>query len=108
MALYVLAEHWKTGVGFALWQAGLQHLIEQGYQRLILWVLTGNERAIRFYRSVGCIEETGSERNLERGGAAPPPLDVLTRTLARVRLSVQLIRCRLRRPTSVPDKHGQQ
>lgn len=70
MALYVLAEQWKTGVGFALWQAGLQHLIEQGYQRLTLWVLTGNERAIRFYRSVGCIEETGSERNLERGGAA--------------------------------------
>ena len=54
MALYVLAEQWKTGVGFALWQAGLQHLIEQGYQRLTLWVLTGNERAIRFYRSVGC------------------------------------------------------
>jgi ribosomal protein S18 acetylase RimI-like enzyme len=70
MALYVLAEHWKTGVGLALWQSGLRHLIAQRYQGLTLWVLTGNERASRFYRRVGCIEETGSERNLERGGAA--------------------------------------
>ncbi|XVJ46771.1 N-acetyltransferase family protein [Pseudomonas sp. UBT] len=70
MAIYVLASHWQTGVGLALWKAGLQCLIEQGYQRLTLWVLTGNERAIRFYRRAGCVEETGSERNLQRGGAA--------------------------------------
>ncbi|OAE13271.1 GNAT family acetyltransferase [Pseudomonas simiae] len=70
MAIYVLASHWQTGVGLALWKAGLQWLVEQGYQRLTLWVLTGNERAIRFYRRAGCVEETGSERNLQRGGAA--------------------------------------
>lgn len=70
MAIYVLAEHWQTGVGLALWKAGLQYLINQGYLHLTLWVLTGNERAIRFYRSVGCVEETGSERNLIRGGVA--------------------------------------
>lgn len=67
MAIYVLARYWQTGVGLALWKAGLQYLMEQGYQRLTLWVLTRNERAIRFYRRAGCVEETESERNLERG-----------------------------------------
>ena len=69
MALYVLATHWQTGAGRALWQAGVQHLVEQGYQRLTLWVLAGNERAIRFYRRAGCIEDAASARNLQRGGA---------------------------------------
>lgn len=68
MAIYVLARSWQTGVGLALWKAGLEYLMEQGYQRLTLWVLTGNERAIRFYRRAGCVEETGTERNLQRGG----------------------------------------
>ena len=68
MAIYVLAEYWQTGVGIALWMAGLQDVLEQGYQRLTLWVLAGNERAIRFYHRAGCIEEAGTARHLERGG----------------------------------------
>ena len=68
MALYVLARYWQTGVGLGLWRAGLQDLMKQGYERLTLWVLAGNERAIRFYRRAGCVEETGTERTLERGG----------------------------------------
>ncbi|KPX88683.1 Uncharacterized protein ALO62_03371 [Pseudomonas amygdali pv. myricae] len=70
MSIYVLARYWQTGVGSALWEAGLQYLVKQGYQRLTLWVLTRNERAIRFYRKAGCVEQAGSERNLERGGVA--------------------------------------
>ena len=68
MAIYVLAGNWQTGLGLALWQAGVQHLMEQGYDRLTLWVLARNERAIQFYRRAGCVEEAGSERTLERGG----------------------------------------
>ncbi|WP_416362963.1 GNAT family N-acetyltransferase [Pseudomonas sp. NFX183] len=68
MAIYVVAEHWHTGVGLALWNAGLQYLAEQGFEQLTLWVLARNERAVRFYRRVGCVEEAGSERTLERGG----------------------------------------
>ena len=68
MALYVLATHWQTGVGLALWNAGLQRLLEHGYQAMTLWVLAGNERAIRFYRKAGCTEDAGSERDLQRGG----------------------------------------
>lgn len=70
MALYVLAGYWQTGVGLALWRAGLLGLREQGFERLTLWVLARNGRAIRFYRKAGCREDAGSERSLERGGAA--------------------------------------
>jgi len=68
MALYVLAEHWGTGVGLALWKARLQRLADHGHWRLTLWVLADNERAIRFYRRAGWAEEPGSQRTLARGG----------------------------------------
>ncbi|MGY2366613.1 N-acetyltransferase family protein [Pseudomonas azotoformans] len=68
MAIYVLAKYWQAGVGLALWNAGLQFLMEQGYECLTLWVLSRNERAVRFYRRVGCVEDPGSERHLQRGG----------------------------------------
>lgn len=68
MALYVLQAHWHTGIGPALWHAGLQSLIEQGHCRLTLWVLLRNDRAIRFYRKAGWVEETGTRRTLARGG----------------------------------------
>ena len=68
MAIYVLARYWQAGVGLALWNAGLQVLMAQGYECLTLWVLSRNERAIRFYRRMGCVEDSGSERHLQRGG----------------------------------------
>lgn len=68
MAIYVLARYWQAGVGQALWKAGLQALIQQGYDCLTLWVLARNERAICFYRRVGCVEDAGSELKIERGG----------------------------------------
>lgn len=68
MALYVLADHWQTGVGLALWSAALRDLIDQGYRGLTLWVLAGNERAIQFYCKAGCAMDKGSERSLVRGG----------------------------------------
>ena len=68
MAIYVLTRYWQTGVGLALWNAGLQALVQQGYDCLTLWVLARNERAMRFYRKVGCVEDAGSELRIERGG----------------------------------------
>jgi ribosomal protein S18 acetylase RimI-like enzyme len=61
-AIYVLAEHWNTGVGLALWKAGVQCLMDQGYRRLTLWVLSGNDRAIQFYRKAGWAELSGTQR----------------------------------------------
>ena len=50
-ALYVLRAYQGRGIGYALMQACLDRL--SGYPLIALWVLEGNERAIRFYRRVG-------------------------------------------------------
>jgi GNAT superfamily N-acetyltransferase len=46
-ALYVRAAYWGTGVGYALFEVAV------GDRAAYLWVLTGNERAIRFYERQG-------------------------------------------------------
>lgn len=67
-AVYVLAEHWGTGVGRALWLRGLEHLASQGLETATLWVLAGNRRAVRFYQNAGWIAQAESSRILNRGG----------------------------------------
>ncbi|MEI5676048.1 MULTISPECIES: GNAT family N-acetyltransferase [unclassified Nocardioides] len=47
MALYVRATHWGTGVGYALLQEAI------GDRAAYLWVLGGNDRALRFYERQG-------------------------------------------------------
>jgi GNAT superfamily N-acetyltransferase len=46
-ALYARAAYWGTGVGYALFE------IAVGDRAAYLWVLAGNERAIRFYERQG-------------------------------------------------------
>jgi GNAT superfamily N-acetyltransferase len=46
-ALYVRAAWWGTGVGYVLFEEAL------GDRAAYLWVLAGNERAIRFYERQG-------------------------------------------------------
>ncbi len=50
-AIYVLAEYYGKGIGYALMNAALEKL--SGYQKIALWVLKGNDRAIRFYEKFG-------------------------------------------------------
>lgn len=52
-AIYALAEAWGSGVGHALHEAALARLRDAGYGDAILWVLDGNERAVRFYEGHG-------------------------------------------------------
>ncbi|MFC4061265.1 GNAT family N-acetyltransferase [Planomonospora corallina] len=52
-AIYVLAEHWSTGLGLALMTRSVDHLRELGHDRAGLWVLEGNTRARRFYERFG-------------------------------------------------------
>lgn len=52
-ALHVDPAHQGTGVGGQLHDAGLEILAKQGFSTYVLWVLEGNERAIRFYRKRG-------------------------------------------------------
>jgi GNAT superfamily N-acetyltransferase len=51
--LYVTPAHWSTGAGRALTDAALDGLRAAGYQRVVLWTLTENARARRFYAKAG-------------------------------------------------------
>jgi len=52
-ALYVDPSRWGGGIGRRLITAGCAHLRSRGYDMAALWVLSGNDRARRFYESVG-------------------------------------------------------
>ena len=51
--LYVTKAHWSTGVGRELTEAALDGLRAAGYRQIVLWTLTGNARARRFYDKAG-------------------------------------------------------
>ncbi|MCB9506156.1 MAG: GNAT family N-acetyltransferase [Myxococcales bacterium] len=68
-AIYVKAASWSTGVGRNLWLEALRHIVAQGYKSVSLWVIVGNQRAIRFYERAGFIAEPESRSSLELGGA---------------------------------------
>lgn len=44
---------WRQGLGRQLLQAAVAQLAEAGYSEATLWVLAGNQRARRFYESLG-------------------------------------------------------
>ncbi len=52
-ALYVDPDTWGTGIGRALIAHTRLELRALGFVDAVLWVLVGNERAQRFYRSDG-------------------------------------------------------
>ncbi|GAA3163745.1 GNAT family N-acetyltransferase [Planomonospora alba] len=62
-AIYLLAEHWSTGLGRALLTRSVDHLRELGFDRAGLWVLEGNTRARRFYERFG-FAPTGRVENV--------------------------------------------
>lgn len=63
-AIYVLREYQGRGVGWALMQTAMAQL--RGYDRVMLWVLRGNERAIRFYERYGFVLD-GEEKDVVIG-----------------------------------------
>jgi GNAT superfamily N-acetyltransferase len=52
-AIYVHPTAWGTGAGRALIERAEESLRSVGFERAMLWVLNGNERAERFYRAAG-------------------------------------------------------
>lgn len=50
-SIYVLADYLGKGVGYELMNAAVEKLAE--YRKIAVWVLKGNERAIRFYERYG-------------------------------------------------------
>jgi len=63
-AIYVLEEYYGKRVGYRLMSAALERLASS--PRVIVWVLRGNERAIRFYLRCG-FRFDGCEKELVLG-----------------------------------------
>ena len=60
VSLYVLPEVMGRGIGSELLDAALRALHEDGYSRVYLWTIEGNERAERFYRRHGFVRTADS------------------------------------------------
>ena len=65
-AIYILAEYYGKGVGKLLMDSALKAL---GFPHVAVWVLKGNERAIRFYQKCG-FRFDGHENTLNLGSPA--------------------------------------
>ncbi len=69
-SIYVLKKYFDRGVGRALMDAAVEKLAP--YKKIAVWVLDGNDRAIRFYEKYGfkldgvCSEITLGEPRIER------------------------------------------
>jgi GNAT superfamily N-acetyltransferase len=66
-ALYVDPPHWGAGAGRLLIAAACARLCEGGFERIVLWLLSGNEQAARFYRTCGWAPD-GARRREEPWG----------------------------------------
>jgi GNAT superfamily N-acetyltransferase len=52
-AIYVHPDHWSMGVGQALIGSAVAHLTAIGASDMLIWVLSGNSSARRFYELAG-------------------------------------------------------
>ena len=75
-AIYVLKEYYGKGVGYALMKKALEALGE--IRQAAVWVLKGNERAIRFYERCG-YRLDGQEQLLTLGAPVTEARMVLER-----------------------------
>jgi len=67
-AIYVHPAFLSTGAGRQLWLAALRQIREEGYKVITLWVIAGNDRAIRFYERAGFLAEPTSRKQFGLGG----------------------------------------
>jgi ribosomal protein S18 acetylase RimI-like enzyme len=71
-ALYIHPDHWREGIGRALWSRALDYLQQAGFARVTLWVLDENRRGRSFYESVGFAAEPDRVKDYVVGGVAVP------------------------------------
>ena len=64
-AIYLLSNYYGQGVGAGLMNAAIQDM--PGCDKVVVWVLKGNERAIRFYERLG-FRFDGKSQTLDLGG----------------------------------------
>lgn len=51
--IYALEFVWGQGIGKQLWAEATRQMRECGFNEVMLWVLKGNDRAIKFYERMG-------------------------------------------------------
>jgi 2-amino-4-hydroxy-6-hydroxymethyldihydropteridine diphosphokinase len=68
MSIYLAPSSWSQGIGRALWLACQARTEALGFQRVTLWVLVNNSRAIKFYEAAGFRAEASSVKQFELGG----------------------------------------
>jgi len=71
-ALYAVPEWWSRSVGWRLWSAARQLLLEAGFEEATLWVLEGNDRARRFYERAGLVLDPGAVQSVDLHGVTLP------------------------------------
>ena len=79
-AVYVDPNHWRRGVGRALWRMAMERSKSAGFSEVTLWVLEANANSIAFYASLGFARDEHADKIVELGGAQ----------LKEIRLRVQL------------------
>lgn len=67
-AIYLAASSWSQGIGSALWYAAKKKMLVEGMQSVSLWVISSNQRAIKFYSSVGFFPGTVPLKEVNLGG----------------------------------------
>lgn len=71
MAIYVDPPHYRRGAGAVVHDAGLDHLIRQGFHRAGLWVFEANSDARAFYAARGWAPD-GATHDDEIAGTVIP------------------------------------
>jgi L-amino acid N-acyltransferase YncA len=66
--IYLDPLRYRKGFGTALWLDAGRRLAAQGYRELIVWVLSANSPARKFYEAMGGWMEPGVEKVLTREG----------------------------------------
>lgn len=56
-AIYVSPDHWSQGIGGQLCNHVMHRLSTDGFKSVLLWVLSANTRAIRFYEEFGFVPD---------------------------------------------------
>jgi len=69
-AIYLRPDCWGKGYGAALLAAAVARLQAQGYPVITLWVLDGNQRAMRFYEAAGFHADGRTQEETLPGGIA--------------------------------------
>jgi ribosomal protein S18 acetylase RimI-like enzyme len=71
--IYVHPDHWREGLGAMLLSKALECLREDGFEQIILWVLSGNHQAIQFYEASG-FEVDGASKVKQRADGSEIPV----------------------------------